>query len=65
MKTWEYRIIDSKDVPREGILMRKSRQALEGYLNQFGADGWELIDIDCFELEGRKNFVGIAKREKS
>lgn len=65
MRTWEYKIIDSHDVPREGILMRKSREALEAYLNQLGADGWEVVNIDSLELEGRKSFVGIAKREKS
>jgi hypothetical protein len=63
MRTWEYRIIDSHDVPGEGMLKGKSREALEAYLNQLGEDGWEVVNIDFNELEGRRSFVGIAKRE--
>ena len=65
MRTWEYKIIDSHDVPREGTLRGRSREALEEYLNQLGADGWEVVNIDALELESRMNFFGIAKREKS
>ena len=64
MRTWEYKIIDSRDVPRGGILKGRSREALEAYLNQLGASGWEVVNIDSLELEGRRSFVGLAKREK-
>ena len=65
MRTWEYKIIDSHEVPREGALRGRSREALEEYLNQLGADGWEVVNIDALEFESRRSFVGIAKREKS
>jgi hypothetical protein len=65
MRTWEYKIIDSHEVPREGKLRGRSREALEEYLNQLGSDGWEVVNIDSLELESRREFVGIAKREKS
>ncbi len=65
MRTWEYKIIDSREVPREGAFRGRSREALEEYLNQLGAEGWEVVNIDSLELESRSSFVGIAKREKS
>ena len=65
MKKWEYKIVDSKDVPRAGVLKGKSREAIEAYLNRIGADGWEVVNIDLLELEGRTDFVGAAKRELS
>lgn len=63
MRKWEYKIVDSNDVPCEGIFLGKNRGALEDYLNRLGADGWELVNIDSLELEGRREFVGVAKRE--
>jgi hypothetical protein len=64
MQKWEYKIVDSKDVPSDGIFKGKNRAALEAYLNGFGEEGWELVNIDSLELEGRTEFVGVAKREK-
>ena len=63
MRRWEYRIVDSKDVPREGMFKGRKRPAIEGYLNSLGAEGWELVNLDTLELEGRTEFVGVAKRE--
>ena len=65
MKKWEYRIIDSKDVPGGGIFKGKERGKIEEYLNSLGEEGWEIVNIDSLELEGRTSFVGIAKREKT
>ncbi len=65
MKKREYKILDSNDVPGGGILKGKSRESLEAYLNRLGAEGWEVVNIDSLELEGRSAFVGIAKRQKS
>jgi hypothetical protein len=65
MRKWEYKIVDSKDVPAEGRFKGRSRLALEAYLNQLGAEGWELVNIDSLELEGRTEFVGVAKRERA
>ena len=64
MKKWEYKIIDSKDVSREGIFKGRTREKIEQYLNALGEEGWEIVNIDSFELESRTSFVGIAKREK-
>ena len=64
MKKWEYKIIDSKDVPGGGIFKGKERAKIEEYLNNLGEEGWEIVNIDSLELEGRTSFVGIAKREK-
>ncbi len=64
MRRWEYKIVDSNDVPGGGIFKGKSRDSLEEYLNRLGAEGWEVVNIDSLELEGRTSFVGIAKREK-
>lgn len=64
MQKWEYKIIDSKDVSREGIFQGRSREKIEEYLNNLGEEGWEIINIDGYELESRTSFIGIAKREK-
>ncbi|MCC5849785.1 MAG: DUF4177 domain-containing protein [Verrucomicrobia bacterium] len=65
MRKWEYKIVDSNDVPSDGVFKGRNRAALEAYLNQLGAEGWELVNIDFLELEGRREFVGVAKRERS
>ncbi len=65
MRKWEYKIVDSKDVPCDGVFKGRNRAALEAYLNQLGAEGWELVNIDSLELEGRREFVGVAKRERT
>lgn len=65
MKKWEYRILDSKDVAGGGIFKGKDRADVETYLNQIGNDGWEVINLDFRELEGRFEFTGVAKRESA
>jgi len=66
MKKWEYRIIDTKDVPGGGMLKGKSRDAIETYLNQLGEQGWEIVNLDALEWQGHHlTFLGVAKREKS
>jgi hypothetical protein len=35
MKKWEYRIVDSKDVPGGGIFKGKERSEVERYLSSF------------------------------
>jgi hypothetical protein len=66
MKKWEYKIIDTKDVPGGGILRGKSRDAIEAYLNELGGQGWEIVNLDALELQGhRLTFLGAAKRERS
>lgn len=65
MKRWEYRIVDSNDVAREGLLRGRSREAVERYLGELGDAGWEIVNVDFRELESRSSFTGIAKREKA
>lgn len=65
MDRWEYRLIDSKDVERAGLLKGRSREALEEYLNTLGLEGWEVVSLDYRESEGsRWNFNGVAKRRR-
>jgi hypothetical protein len=66
MKKWEYKIIDTKDVPGGEILKGKSRDAIEAYLNELGGQGWEIVNLDALELQGHHlTFLGVAKRERS
>jgi hypothetical protein len=65
MTTWEYRFLDSMDIEEGGFLAVKSREAVEAYLNAIGDEGWEVVNLDFVEIEGRTSFVGIAKREKA
>ena len=63
MRKWEYKYLDSLDIEEGDFLAIKSRESVEDYLNQLGAEGWEVIDLDFVEFEGRTSFVGVAKRE--
>lgn len=60
---WEYRLFDSKDVKRDGLLKGKSRESIERYLNKLGDEGWEVVNITFRELESRSSFTGVAKRQ--
>ena len=64
MKKWEYRIIDTKEVPGGGILKGKDRQAVEAYLNELGEQGWEIVNIDASDRNSDLQFRGVAKRER-
>lgn len=64
MKEWEYRLIDSSDAANGNFLMGVSREAIEEYLNDLGAQGWEIVNVDFVEQENRTSFLGVAKREK-
>jgi hypothetical protein len=66
MKKWEYMIIDSNELG-SGLGLRDliggpGKEKVEGYLNQIGSDGWEIVNID-FVDELRNHFMGLAKRE--
>ena len=63
MTKWEYKIVDSKDVSGGGIFKGKDRDQVEAYLNRFGKDGWEIINLDFNEIGNRFDFSGVAKRE--
>ena len=62
MAKWEYRYLDSLDIEEGDFLSIKTREGVEDYLNQLGAEGWEVINLDFNEVEGRTSFVGVAKR---
>ncbi len=63
MSKWEYLIVDSKDVPAGGFFRGKDRSEVDDYLNRLGQDGWEIVNLDFRELEGRFEFTGVAKRQ--
>lgn len=65
MKKWEYKLIDSNDIKRDGLLKGRSRETIESYLGEIGAAGWEIVNMDFRELESRSSFTAIAKREKA
>jgi len=63
MRKYEYKIVDSKDVESAGFFKGKKREDVETYLNSLGAQGWELVNADFRELEGRLEFSGVMKKE--
>ena len=65
MKKWEYKIIDTVDVPGVGIFQGKSRDAIEAHLNQLGEQGWEIVSLNTSDWKPQLAFLGVAKREKS
>ena len=65
MRKFEYKIIDSKDVASAGVFKGRQRADVEAYLCTLGEDGWEIINMDFRELEGRLEFSGVAKRQSS
>ena len=63
MKTYEYRIIDSRDVETAGLFKGRKREDIESYLNSLGQQGWELVNVDFRELEGGLEFAGVMKKQ--
>jgi hypothetical protein len=63
MRKFNYKIIDSKDVSRAGVFKGRDRADVEAHLCSLGEKGWEIINLDFRELEGRYEFSGVAKRE--
>jgi hypothetical protein len=63
---WEYKIIDSCDLPGSGPLGdKRERPALEAYLNALGEESWEIIAFDAQEMMSSPNFVALARRQKA
>ena len=66
MTKWDYKIIDSRDVAKEGMFRGRTRDDIEAHLNQLGDDGWEVVNLDFSDLhESTGFFFGIAKRVKA
>ena len=63
MKKYQYKVVDSKDVESAGLFKDKKREDVEAVLNSLGAEGWELVNADFRELEGRFDFSGVMKKE--
>lgn len=63
MKKFEYKMVDTRDVESAGIFKGRERKDIESYLNTFGKQGWELVNVDFRELEGGTEFAGLMKRE--
>ncbi len=63
MTKWAYKIIDSRDVEREGFFKGRERSKLEEYLNKLGEEGWEVINLDFSDLsDDAGRFYGVAKK---
>ncbi|EAR09955.1 hypothetical protein [Reinekea blandensis] len=62
MKTFDYKIIDTRDVDKAGMFKGRKREDIEAYLCSLGAEGWELVNVDFRELEGGLEFAGIMKK---
>lgn len=63
MIIWEYKIIDSRDVPGGSAFKGKEKHDVEVYLNKLGRDGWEIINLDFRDIDERFEFSGVARRE--
>lgn len=64
-RTWEYKLINAKDVPGGGFFGNKERKTLEAHLNTLGADGWEVVGVDFADaMQSESYFLGLAKRER-
>lgn len=63
MTTWEYKILDAKDIETARRRKGPTTAEAESFLNSLGADGWEIMHLDGRELERRMSFTGVAKRE--
>ncbi|WP_100641639.1 DUF4177 domain-containing protein [Alteromonas facilis] len=63
MDRFEYKIVDSKDVESAGLFKGRRREDVEAYLNELGAQGWELVNVDFRELEAALEFSGVMKRK--
>jgi hypothetical protein len=60
---WEYKFIDSGEVPAPGTFKSKTSEDFEAYFNALGRDGWEIIALDFSDM--KTVFYGVAKRPLS
>ncbi len=64
-RRWEYKLISTNDVQGGGFFGIKERDALEAYLNELGADGWEIVGIDFTDaVQSPSFFQALARRER-
>ena len=57
---WEYRVLKSLDEPQYDVFGMASTQDFESYLNDLGAQGWEIV---TFYANNNNHFDGLAKRQ--
>jgi len=62
MKKFTYKIIDSRQIKKEGMFKSRKPEDIEAYLNALGSEGWEMVNIDFRELEGALEFAGVMKK---
>ena len=62
MRKYQYKVIDTRE-KESGWYEQETFHQVEKYLNHLGDQGWELINLDFQELEGRHALIGVAKRE--
>ena len=64
---WEYKIVESDKAEKGGFLKGRTVEQVEEYLNDLGAEGWEIVDLD-FQMDamarGPTHFHGFAKRPR-
>ena len=64
MRRWEYKLIDEESVPAPGGHEAWNRELLENYLNHLGAEGWVLVHIYTYEMDGWDAFKVVLKRDR-
>ncbi len=62
-KKWEYRVVDSHEIPGVNFTEARKKSDIVEYLNRLGQEGWEIINLDMTESQAMFNFFGVAKRE--
>lgn len=68
MTKWEYKVVDLiREIGKEETGVEASRHwlramDLEAVLNELGAQGWELVDINFLLHKGETVVVGLFKR---
>lgn len=64
-RRWEYKLISTHDVQGGGFFGIKERETVEQYLNELGAEGWEIVGIDFTDAAGSPSFFqALARRER-
>ena len=63
MKNWEYKTVELKTVADTSL----NEEKLDRYMNDLGAQGWELVPGFCVNQVwgSTREIVAVFKREKS
>ena len=55
---WECKIFDSKDAGLSGLNKPAKWTRLQAYICGLGVEGWEIVKIDCNDLNINLSFMG-------